>query len=226
MNVEGAIRAAIRLSAGPQNIGYVTPVLAVALAAQRHWMLPNDPFDIAFSSAAQSYAHTIGLLRALEGRPLSASQRGPCSGNYSPLVSVSTEADVETSDTTINSLFRSKFEGFNKRFVNHLCKVVGELHDNVASHSRGMGFSAAQVWGGDRLEFAIADNGRGFLSAVKKKSGASTHIEALEWALKKGNTATEPSETWQQRYSPGAGDPVCDYGGQWKPSHGARTLRT
>ena len=82
------------------------------------------------------------------------------------------------------------------RFVlDKTARVVGELHDNVASHASGRGFSAAQFYrqGRSRLEIAIADGGSGFLRNVRRvMPNITTHGAAIEWCLKKGNVSVRP----------------------------------
>ena len=88
--------------------------------------------------------------------------------------------------------------------ADQLAKVVGELHDNVASHASGLGFSCAQAYndaGAKRIEFALADRGRGMLRNVRELfPEVESHPEAIAWCLKRGNTtARNESDPWAQR---------------------------
>ncbi len=78
--------------------------------------------------------------------------------------------------------------------------MVGELHDNVASHSGGYGFSAAQKLQ-DRLHFAIADNGVGMPTRVRDAGMTDlTDVEPVSWCLERGNTTAKSAEDpWAQR---------------------------
>lgn len=92
--------------------------------------------------------------------------------------------------TTVTSCIQNHLNDNN--LVGQLANVICELHDNVCSHGKSFGFSMAQVYT-DRIEFAIADLGGGFLRVLQKAGvpGITTDLEAIQWCLKKNNTSTK-----------------------------------
>lgn len=85
-----------------------------------------------------------------------------------------------------------------------MLKVVGELHDNVASHASGVGFSAAQVYNGQKgkrwIEFAVADSGCGMLRNVRQLVPTiASDDDAIKWCLIRGNTTAGERDSWAQR---------------------------
>ena len=95
-----------------------------------------------------------------------------------------------------------------------IARIIGELHDNVASHSNGRGFSSAQFYPGyrghpDCLEISEADAGWGFLRKVHRIiPDVRTDAEAITWCLKKGNTTWRASITPNDPY--GFPDPYAE----------------
>lgn len=75
----------------------------------------------------------------------------------------------------------------------------------MASHADGLGFSCAQTYntgGARRIEFAIADSGRGMLKNVQRISpDINSDSEAISWCLQRGNTTARRVKTgdWAQR---------------------------
>lgn len=88
-------------------------------------------------------------------------------------------------------------------FINAVAQVVGELHSNVAAHASAAGFSAAQVYcdeQGRRLEFAIADCGKGMLKNVRRVvPDMLSHADAIKWCLVQGNTTAQAPDPLAQR---------------------------
>jgi len=159
---------------------------------------------IEFEKSVQGYAAACGLQDALSGNYSSQARSGKQGSTYSRLTRLTTHSEVEACNTVINDLIFEQFSGFSVSIVTLLGKVVGELHDNVASHANGVGFSAAQVYddgGSRRIEFAIIDAGCGMLKNVRiVNSMIATDPEAIDWCLKRGNTtAKAATDGWEQR---------------------------
>lgn len=128
--------------------------------------------------------------------------------NYSPLTPLIHPSEVDVANTTINSCIRNLVSNQRSEGISDLCKVVGELHDNVWSHGKSTGFSMAQrtkvplTNGKDHfLEFALADCGLGFLEELKRaKINTNSHEEAIKWCMKEGNSSKlKDSDEWVQR---------------------------
>jgi hypothetical protein len=152
-----------------------------------------------------SYAATTGLSEVLKGNPLPVGQTGGHHGRtYSRLTRLANHNEVDGCNGVISDLLHEQVKtAGNERFVHSVVKVVGELHDNVASHARGVGFSAAQLYnvqGKQHIEFAIADCGCGMLFNVRRaKPGITSDKAAIEWCLVRGNTTAVAREEWDQR---------------------------
>lgn len=189
------------------EVRFVNPVAAVCLAAIR-----DNCSRLKLVGRAQGYARASGLEAAIATGEPQPKPNELLGVNYSPLTRLRLPLDVESCNTTINALFRNRLAEHGEALVGRICKVVGELHDNVTSHSRGSGFSAAQVYR-RRLVFGIADSGCGILRAIRR---AAPHIvehgAAISWAFQKGNTGAVVSDSMAQRWEPGASDPYTDYG--------------
>lgn len=177
----------------PCEADFVFPALACVLAASR-LRTGRDP-AVTFKDASNSYADHSGLRSALCGgyeemvRPRTEGQ------TWSRLTTLYRHAEIEGCNQAINDLIFHQMAGMPRSVLDKIAKVVGELHDNVASHASGRGFSAAQFYrkGRPRLEVAIADGGTGFLRNVHRVEPSITnHGAAIEWCLTKGNTAWRP----------------------------------
>lgn len=195
MNFRDAVAYIERLQtgSGEVEVPFVTPILSTMLAA---WSLGGAP-NVRFSSACANYADNIGLAAVVLGgetdpRPRIGSLHGK---TYSPLTSLWNHSQVDACNTIINDVIRGQISHSGLvPLVARLCKVVGELHDNVASHAGGRGFSAAQIYhpqmGPRRVEFAIADNGCGLLRNAKRVArDVLDDYDAIAWAVKKGTTS-------------------------------------
>jgi len=140
---EDGLRALANLNAtgGTVSVGWVSPAVSVILAAASlQWR--EDLRRIAFSSQCQDYASTVGLMGVLQGDVSPNPKMGNrCGDTYSPLASLSVHSEVEACNSLVNGVFRTALG--TSRLVRDVCKVVGELHDNVASHAKGRGYSAA-----------------------------------------------------------------------------------
>lgn len=183
-----------------RKVTFVSPVVSTVLAAAATHL--EKVREVELLGDCRTYAEVTGLSEAIKGE-LPVGQPGSYHGRtYSRLTRLSNHNEVDGCNTVIGDLLHQQFT--NKTFVNSVLKVVGELHDNVASHARGVGFSAAQVYsprsGGQRLEFAIADRGCGMLYNVRRvNASVTTDEQAIRWCLKKGNTTAKTRDDWAQR---------------------------
>jgi len=197
----------LRRSRGAVSIPWLSPVVATTLAAlaTRDIRVRDDLRDrLRLSATQRSYANTCGLTAVLEGNYAYPTGHGQQGLTYTCLTRLSSAHEVDACNAIINSLFHEQFGDPFEQFVRLLSKVVGELHDNVASHAVGTGFSSAQRYqreNTDVVQFAIADGGVGMLHNVRQRiPGITTDEAAIEWCLQRGNT-TAPSDTdeWAQR---------------------------
>lgn len=134
---------------------------------------------------ATSYARTIGFEDALAGRE--PSRRPEKGRSYSALARLEHAEAVEQASEVINEFIYDALAD-HQALATRIARVVGELHDNVASHAKGVGFSAAQLFD-DRVEIAIADAGVGMLRNVQRvRSDLRNDLDAVRWCLEKGNT--------------------------------------
>ncbi len=204
MHFESALRVLAKLdnSGGLVQVDWVSPVVSSLLAALS-LQKRDEIYRIRFSPECQGYAENIGLLSILDGDSEPISVRGnKCGETYSPLASLAFHSEVERCNSTVNGVFRKALG--TTALVKAVCKVVGELHDNVASHAKGKGYSAAQIYrpssAPDSLEFAIADSGCGFLSNARRTDRSiCTDEQAIRWALTKGTTSATPADPFAQR---------------------------
>ena len=149
----------------------------------------KNEIDGLINNTAKEYLYNIGFYKELYQVPLNTHQRN--SGyTYSPLTLIDFHDNVNTATTTVTSCIQNHLNDNN--LVGQLANVICELHDNVCSHGKSFGFSMAQVYT-DRIEFAIADLGGGFLRVLQKAGvpGITTDLEAIQWCLKKNNTSTK-----------------------------------
>lgn len=171
------------------HIDFLTPVESVAIAAN---IINNPKYPCpTFGNQASSYATNIGLMDVIKGRELRVSQYGQQGESYTRLAKLASHSDTEICNNIIIDLFRHNLEAYDKSLITRLCRVVGELHDNVPSHSQGIGYSAAQVFKSTNpcITFAIADAGCGLLSNVRRvKQNAINHADAIKWCITPGNT--------------------------------------
>ena len=209
------IAAVSRILAGqPYKADFVFPSLACMLAASRV-SLGRDPM-VEFSDGSRTYAEHSGLLNALAGRyDAMVRPRSNTEGHtWSHLTTLYQHAEIESCNKTIIDVLFAQLAEMPHFVLDQTARVVGELHDNVASHAAGRGFSAAQFYqksrkNRSRLEIAIADGGHGFLRNVRRAvPEITTHGAAIEWCLKKGNTAwkqprarTTNTDAWADPYA-------------------------
>ncbi|MBI1947641.1 MAG: hypothetical protein HYS27_18265 [Deltaproteobacteria bacterium] len=172
-------------------VGFIAPLFSAGAAALR----TRGPVSVAVLGAAKTYSATIGLDDALLGRePGRSFFHGR---SYSPLARLESAATVEACSGIIDDFIYDRLAA-HKPLAQHIARVVGELHDNVASHARGVGFSAAQVFEG-QLELAVVDAGCGMLANARRaKSTITTHAEAIAWCLTRGNTSADSIDAMAQ----------------------------
>lgn len=151
---------------------------------------PKNKIDGLINNTAKEYLYNIGFYKELYQVPLNTRQRN--SGyTYSPLTLIDFHDNVNTATTTVTSCIQNHLNDNN--LVGQLANVICELHDNVCSHGKSFGFSMTQVYINDRIEFAIADLGGGFLQVLQRAGvpNVTTDLEAIKWCLQKNNTSTK-----------------------------------
>lgn len=183
----------------PHSISWVTPAISTMLAAyvQKNHSLRDQ---ITFSGDdVQGYAKNMGLVDALQGRYEPPTRGDGLDGTtYSKLTRLRSYNEVDGCNQIINDLLFNQLKNDSCEFVTYLARIVGELHDNVASHAHGAGFSAAQVYGraGDlNVQFSIADTGCGMLENVRRTDDTIlSDTDAIFWCMQQGNTTAEPDD--------------------------------
>ncbi len=151
---------------------------------------PKNKIDGLINNTTKEYLYNIGFYKELYQVPLNTSQRN--SGyTYSPLTLIDFHDNVNTATTNVTSCIQNHLN--NDNLVGQLVNVICELHDNVCSHGKSFGFSMTQVYMNDRIEFAIADLGGGFLRVLQRAGvpEITTDLEAIQWCLQKNNTSTK-----------------------------------
>lgn len=183
----------------PAYVDFVTPLIAVSLLGGFK-SLNFDANRVVFTANAKSYAENYGLLGGLGLASEFGGNGGGVGLTYCPVQKIGCHDHVNHCNGIVSSLLRSQLSSCqNKDLIRATCGVIGEIHDNVASHARGVGYSAAQVYRGKRncIQIAVADTGRGIGDSVRSSGNESfTSIsddDALLWCLKRGNTCTKLS---------------------------------
>lgn len=234
MNYQEAIRI-LAVARNPEShsapISWVSPIVSTVCAASSASREIVDKFQ--FVEEAYLYASTNGLLDALAVRYQKPDTTGQQGQTYTKLSRLRYGHEIDFCNSVIADLFYSQLG--NNRSVTELVKVVGELHDNVASHANGQGYSCAQVYkyGGERrIEFAVVDSGCGMLENVRRVvKGIDDDEQAIRWCLKKGNTSAGGLDPWAQRVpedalsSPIPGPIYRDEGGNHHAGLGLYHLR-
>ncbi|HEY1602106.1 MAG TPA: hypothetical protein VGG64_21065 [Pirellulales bacterium] len=200
-----AVRAILARTKDPNRdaeIRFVSPIVSTAVAAAA---VTDQSFrELRCREECQGYADMIGLTEAING-DIPVGKPSELHGQkFSRLTRLYHPTEVEGCNQIISDLLHANLDGEqNAGFINAVVKVVGELHDNVPSHSNGVGFSAAQVYCntvGCRLEFAITDCGCGMLHNVRKVDKAvQTDIDAIEWCLERRHTTAKPLSGLEQK---------------------------
>jgi hypothetical protein len=195
--------AALRDDGGAVPVTFLSPIVVTMLAAASA-MGSRIRERIRINPEAETYAVSCGLQAVLEGGYEPPVRTGRQGSTYTRLTRLQSEHEVDACNAVINDLFHERLGDNGGEFVRLLSKVVGELHDNVASHSRGVGYSSAQRYKwprGEFIQFAIVDSGVGMLENVRRiVQDVRADEEAIEWCLKRGNTtAARESDGWEQR---------------------------
>ncbi len=182
----------------PSAIAVITAYLYANKISESNLLLPLKH---------KGYFDAIGLGACLFHNDQYQNHRVKCGVNYSPMVHIQSADAVDTATSTINSCITSLTKDSHNKSIKELKHVIGELHDNVWSHGLESGFSMAQrskvphTQEDYLIEFALADNGLGFLEETKraKISSINTHQEAIDWCIRKGNTTKPPkTDSWTQ----------------------------
>jgi hypothetical protein len=197
----------IRTDGVPVPVGWLSPIIVALIAAEAAKdSLVDRPVRerISLPPEQKSYAANCGLQSVLDGQYIPPSGTGLQGLTYTRLARLRSTHEVEACNAVINNLFYEQLSENGGEFIRVLSKVVGEMHDNVASHSRGIGFSCAQRYegrGGDLIQFAIVDSGVGMLRNVQTVSPVViTDEQAIDWCLQRGNTtAAGKGDGWEQR---------------------------
>jgi hypothetical protein len=184
-----------------QNVSFVTPVFSV-MAASLVASAPDLTRNLNFAGNCEKYHKNNGLADTLRGKYSFPQRTGRHGSTYSKLTKLATNPEVDACNVIVGDLIHEQLGEKNPRAASRITSVVGELHDNVASHACGMGYSAVQTYSDPvaRIVFAIADRGRGMLRNVQKVSPSiQTHSDAIKWCLYPGNTTAHNKSSWDQR---------------------------
>jgi len=204
MSMQAALMRAeiLRKTDSGYPVQFLKPIDSVTLAA----LCASDSglgSKVQFGSEAKNYASTIGLTNQLQGKYSAPGGTGLQGHRYSALTRLSFHHEVEACNKIIADLIYQQLGGYPQCVLSGIVRVVGELHDNVASHSSGTGFSCAQVFkktNATQLEIAVADNGVGIPRNVRKMQSSLSDAASLEWAVKRGNTSARSiDDGWAQR---------------------------
>lgn len=208
MNNRTLIASVQRLRRGEQvDLAFLSPIVCAGLAA---WFLEDSSARalVRLSGDAAWYSDVIGFSALLAGdiqpRPAASRPGTARRQTMSPLTSLAHPAEVESCNERVTSILRdtNMMTLEEQASAGPLRMLVGELHDNVASHAKGRGYSALQVYA-DRAEFAVCDYGCGFLRNVRRVVPAvDTHWKAIEWVLVRGHTTAKPPDPFAQRDGP------------------------
>jgi hypothetical protein len=190
----------VAMSVTCSPVTFVSPVISTTLAAATVRM--PDVKSVQFGDRAGAFAAESGLAAILAGEQPS-NERGSGQGlRYSKLTKLHTAEDVDCCNSVIVDLLTEQLPG-TELAVARIGAIVGELHDNVASHANGAGYSAAQVYNrrdGKHIEFAVADCGCGMLHNVRRvKPEIIAHRDAIQWCLGYRNTTAAQPDEWAQR---------------------------
>lgn len=144
--------------------------------------------------------------------------------HYSMLERLDHPETTDTATSAINGCIRHALgRDLPKPFVEMLCDVVGDLHENVWAHGKASGFSVAQRWKSSpwnpvsheyHIEFALADSGLGFLREVRSVGlPIPSDQAAIAWCIEEGHSTKKlkPTSDWAQRMpSDLMGNPLRD----------------
>jgi hypothetical protein len=179
------------------------------------WRNGITPDHIHLEEKLRGYFSAIGFARAFGQQDNYTYERRNRGTNYSMLEHLDNPETTDSATSAINGCIRNSLgSDLPKPFVEMLCDVVGDLHENVWAHGKASGFSIAQRWKESPLnplssdyniEFALADSGRGFLREVKSVGlPIISDSEAIEWCIQEGHSTKKirPVSDWAQRVPP------------------------
>jgi hypothetical protein len=199
MNNRVLISCVERLTRGVEaELSFLSPIITAGLSA---WLMvkKDQRSRIRLSGDAISYSKHVGFSTILDGAVTPDNAPPLPSLTMSPLTSLVYSSEVEFCNSRVSSILRNVLIGAEQATIDPIRFLVGELHDNVASHANGRGYSALQVYA-DHAEFAICDTGRGFLRNVRRvEPNIRTDEQAIQWALMRGNTTAIPRDPFAQR---------------------------
>lgn len=194
--------------------GFLTPsfiVTATCLAFK------HDAEKIEYANRShQSYLEAMQVPYVLTGIDNYRYERKGAGSRYSPVQLLMEQADVDRATERISNCIVNhcgKLPGITK-----LCEVIGEMHDNVRAHAgidsaedhlgkvnKVAGMSVAQIWKlhgkEDVIEFALADNGVGFLSECQRTGqDVGSHASAIQWCIQaRHSTKSKDHDEFAQR---------------------------
>lgn len=151
----------------------------------------------------KSFANTIGFTGLVEPKESFNINRTNKNKTYTLIQKIANFSDdVDKANSGIMSCLRSSVSNLSNLIEDinkyNIAKTIGELHDNVKSHSQSSGFSMAQYLN-NKFEFSIADNGLGFLNELRSKNiQIFNDEEAIKWCLKKGNSTKKIDDEFSQ----------------------------
>lgn len=178
---------------------YSSGFVAVLAAFLRSKNLTPEQFSCHHEYNA-GYLRAIGLSKSVWGIDDYKQKRINAGATYAPLTHLDSRDAVDSGTGQINSCLRAMANSASVNYAQspvfaELQAVVGELHDNVWSHGMNSGFSTAQrrkcPKDGVLIEFSLADCGMGFRNELQRARipYVTTHREAIEWCLQKGNSS-------------------------------------
>lgn len=153
----------------------------------------------------RGYAQAMGLEAVLGGADTYPFERKGEGLSYSPLIVLAERQNADKAARTMSEYIDWLLPSEFVKDARSLKCVIAELHDNVYYHAEAGSVSMAQYWkntGG--FEFAIADEGCGFLGSlsrrgVAKRERISSDKEAIEWCCAKDNTSVrDEDDEWRQ----------------------------
>lgn len=153
-----------------------------------------------FHGDSGSYADTIGLAATIRGEDPQPRAGGLAGYSYSPIAKLDTPVTVEQATNVVTACLYQQLTGTIPLLLTSISHVIGEMHDNIASHAHGAGFSALQYYPAKRcVLFAIADTGVGLLAnAARAVKSIHSHQKAIHWCFGRGHTSAGAVDDWAQ----------------------------
>lgn len=115
---------------------------------------------------------------------------------YSPVETIKSRMDVEKISNHTTSVMLQNFSSLSEEDIKdlkgYLQYLFSELMNNVADHAGSYGYAMAQYFPTNKkIQFAIVDNGVGFLNNMRLNYDIKDEEEAILKALEKGVTSTK-----------------------------------